>query len=143
MAMNDSDLRQFLVARQAKYRSHDAKALAADHMLEGSVHSPIFATIVGRPAIEHAYAALFQIFPDWLVTFEEAILDGTRAAHPCHVTATHRGEFMGLPGTGRQVDFRGVLLYTLEDGLIAQEWRLYDFTSILLQTGVLRVKPGI
>src|SRR4051794_23899357 len=51
MAMNDGDLRQFLVARQAKYRSHDAKALAADHMLEGSVHSPIFATIVGRPAI--------------------------------------------------------------------------------------------
>src|SRR4029079_6809352 len=100
-AMTDSDLRRFLAARQDKYRSHDAKALAADHTVEGTVHSPIFATVVGRAAIEHAYASLFQVFPDWSVTFDEAILDGGRAAHPCHVTATHLGEFMGLPGTGR------------------------------------------
>lgn len=141
--MTENDARRFLQARQDKYRRHDAKALAADHAAEGSVHSPIFATVVGRPAIEHTYASLFQVFPDWTVTFDDAILDGGRVAHPCHVTATHRGEFMGLPGTGRQVDFRGVLLYTLEDGLIAEEWRFYDFTAILLKTGVLRVKPGV
>ena len=141
--MTDSELRRFLAARQDKYRSHDAKALAADHTAECSVHSPIFATVVGRAAIEHSYASLFQVFPDWSVTFDEAILDGGRAAHPCHVTATHLGEFMGLPGTGRLVDFRGVLLYTLDAGLIAEEWRLYDFTAILVKMGVLRVKPGI
>jgi len=141
--MTDTDARRFLQARQDKYRSRDAKALAADHTAECSVHSPIFATVVGRAAIEHAYASLFQVFPDWSVTFDEAILDGPRAAHPCHVTATHLGVFMGLPGTGRQVDFRGVLLYTLDAGLIAEEWRLYDFTAILVKMGVLRVKPGI
>lgn len=141
--MADNDIRSLLAARQDKYSSRDAKALAADHGLGGTVHSPIFATIVGRPAIEHSYSALFQMFPDWSATFEEAIVDGARVAHPCHVTATHRGEFMGLAGTGRQVDFRGVLLYRIEDGLIAEEWRLYDFTAILLKTGVLRVKPGL
>jgi predicted ester cyclase len=141
--MTDSDIRRFLTARQDKYRSRDAKALAEDHAIEGSVHSPIFATVAGRRAIEQTYTSLFQIFPDWSLTFEDAILDGTRVAHPCHVTATHRGEFMGLPGTGRPVDFRGVLLYTLKDGLIGEEWRLYDFTAILLKTGVLRVKPGV
>ena len=141
--MTETEARRFLQARQDKYRSHDPKALAADHATEGSVHSPIFATVVGRPAIEHTYAMLFQVFPDWSVRFDEAIVDGARVAHPCHVTATHQGEFMGLAGTGRQVDFRGVLLYRLEDGLIAEEWRLYDYTAILLKTGVLRVKPGV
>jgi steroid delta-isomerase-like uncharacterized protein len=141
--MTDSDARAFLKARQDKYRSHDARALAADHSAEGRVHSLIFATVVGRDAIEQSYTALFQMFPDWSITFDEAILDGARVAHPCQVTATHRGDFMGLPGTGRQVDFRGVLLYTLDDSLIAEEWRLYDFTSVLLKTGVLRVKPGV
>lgn len=141
--MTENDTRRFLQARQDKYRGRDAKALAADHAIDGSVHSPIFATVVGRPAIEHTYASLFRMFPDWALTFEEAILDGLRVAHPCHVSATHQGEFMGLPGTGRLVDFRGVLLYRLEDGLIAEEWRLYDFTAILLKTGVLRVKPGL
>lgn len=141
--MTEHDARRFLEARQDKYRSRDAGALAADHATGGSVHSPIFATVVGRPAIERTYASLFQMFPDWALTFEEAIVDGPRVAHPCHVKATHQGDFMGLPGTGRQVDFRGVLLYRLEDGLIAEEWRLYDFTAVLLKTGVLRVKPGV
>jgi predicted ester cyclase len=50
---------------------------------------------------------------------------------------------MGLAGTGRLVEFRGVLLYTLDEGLIAEEWRLYDFTAILVKMGVLRVKPGV
>ena len=37
-----------------------------------------------------------------------------------------------------------VTLYgTLDAGLIAEEWRLYDFTAILVKMGVLRVKPGI
>ena len=31
----------------------------------------------------------------------------------------------------------------LDAGLIAEEWRLYDFTAILVKMGVLRVKPGI
>jgi predicted ester cyclase len=140
--MTDHDLRQFLQARQAKYRDRDAEALAADHTANGTVHSLFFSTVTGRAAIQQSYTSLFQIFPDWETTFEPAILDGARAAHPCRVTGTHQGEFMGLAGTGRRVDFRGVLLYTFEGGLIAEEWRMYDFTSILLKTGVLRVKPG-
>jgi hypothetical protein len=49
---------------------------------------------------------------------------------------THAGHFMGR-GHNR------LLLYTLDAGLIAEEWRLYDFTAILVKMGVLRVKPGI
>ncbi|MDP2055935.1 MAG: hypothetical protein Q8L75_20040 [Acidobacteriota bacterium] len=30
---------------------------------------------------------------------------------------------------------------TLKDGLIVRETRLYDFTSMLMQLGVLRAKP--
>ena len=141
--MTHHDARLFLRARGDKYAGHDPKALAADHTVDGVVHSPMFASVTGRDAIEQSYAALFRIFPDWSITFDEAIIDSSgRAAHPCDVTATHRGEFLGMAGTGRRITFRGVLLYTLVDGLIAEESRLYDFTGLLFQAGVLRARPS-
>jgi hypothetical protein len=34
-----------------------------------------------------------------------------------------------------------VALYELKDGKIVQERRIYDFTGLLIQIGVLKVKP--
>jgi hypothetical protein len=31
----------------------------------------------------------------------------------------------------------------MRDGLIADERRIYDFTGLLIQLGVLRSKPGV
>ncbi len=103
----------------------------------------MFASVTGRDAIEQTYVSLFRIFPDWSLVFDEPIVDSSgRVAHPCNVTATHRGEFLGVAGTGKRIKFRGVLLYTLVDGLITEESRLYDFTGLLFQAGVLRAKPS-
>jgi hypothetical protein len=35
-----------------------------------------------------------------------------------------------------------VFLYELRDGLIVRDRRVYDFTSVLLQIGILKAKPG-
>jgi len=58
------------------------------------------------------------------------------------MSATHVNEFFGLPGTNRRIDFRGARLLHLEGDLIARERRVYDFTGILVQVGVLRAKPA-
>ena len=57
--------------------------------------------------------------------------------------ATHRGDFMGIPGTGRRVEFDCVLILDFQDGKIQRERRVYDFTGMLIQIGVLRGKPAI
>ena len=38
---------------------------------------------------------------------------------------------MGLPPTGKRFGFPVVFLFTLKDGLIAHERRVYDFTGML------------
>ena len=35
------------------------------------------------------------------------------------------------------------MLYRLDDGLIAEERRIYDFTGLLMQVGVLKGKPAV
>jgi ketosteroid isomerase-like protein len=132
----------FLRQRQAKWDRRDPAELTADHAPDGLVRSPMFADVRGRPAIELSYRKLFTVFPDWTIVFDEAIVDGDRAAHPFTVRATHVGNFMGFPGTGRQFTFSGALLYTMRDGLIVEERRVYDFSGLLIQLGVLRSKPA-
>jgi steroid delta-isomerase-like uncharacterized protein len=122
-------------------RSPDA--LCLDHAEAGVVVSPMFGRVQGRAHICSSYASLFAVFPDWEIRFETAIVDESRVAVPFSVNATHVGDFLGLPGTGRRCSFTGASLYELDgDMLIREERRVYDFTGLLAQLGVLRVKPA-
>ena len=132
------------LARQTEgYKQRDAMALAAGYSETAVVSSPMFPRAEGRTAIAHSFAALFRVFPDWEMIFEEPCISGDRAIQPCTVRATQKGDFMGIPGTGKHVEFACVLIFDFKDGLIAHERRIYDFTGMLIQLGVLRGKPAI
>jgi predicted ester cyclase len=103
----------------------------------------MFSRAEGRNAITRSFDTLFRVFPDWEITLEEPCISGDRAMQVCKVKATQRGEFMGIPGTGKRLEFDGVLIFDLRDGLIHRERRIYDFTGVLIQLGVLRGKPAI
>ena len=92
--------------------------------------------------ILESYKALFATFPDWTYNGQQPLVDGSRIAQPFNVQATHSGDFMGLPGSGRRFEIEGVRMFDLADGLIAHERRYYDFTGLLIQLGVLRGKPA-
>ena len=130
----------FLEQRAESYMRRDIPALAKAHAPDGVVHSPLFPDMKGRAAIESSYRTLFSVFPDWELTFDPPIIDDMRVAQAFVVHATHVGEFMGLPGTGRRVKIHGALICTLSDQGIADERRVYDFTGLLIQLGVLRGK---
>ena len=53
--------------------------------------------------------------------------------------ATHRGESFGMPGTAVSKSMAPRCSRS-ENGLIAKDSRLYDFTEMLMQVGVLRAK---
>ncbi len=122
--------------------SHDTAGLASMYADTCRVNSPIFGDLKGSSAVEESNRRLFSVFPDWTMKTESLIIDGNRVAQVFHVHATHQGEFMGLPATGRKAHIRGVRIMTIEDGKIVDELRLYDFTLLLMQIGVLRGKPG-
>src|SRR5512140_2730132 len=140
--MTRQEILAFFADRQARWDAHDAPALAADHAETGTVQSPMHGTRRGRHAITGSYSALFEAFPDWRFVSEELIIDGDHVAQPFAAEATHVGDFMGLAGTNRRFRVQGVRVYELADGLIQSERRYYDFTSLLLQIGVLRGKPA-
>ena len=138
-----SDIRAVFERRTDAWARHDAAELASAYAEDGVVISPMFPRAEGRASIEKSFASLFRVFPDWTVTFEKPCVDGDRVMQPCRVKATHVGEFMGIAGSGKRVEFDCVLVMEIRDGLIAQERRIYDFTGLLIQLGVLRGKPAL
>ena len=122
--------------------SRDAAALADAHTDDGVIYSPIFGEVHGRAAIEKSYRDLFIAFADWTYEPAELVVDGLRAAQLFSVTASHTSELFGVPPTHRRFKFQGVLVLEFRDGKIAVERRLYDFTGLLIQMGVIKAKPG-
>ena len=95
----------------------------------------------GREAIARAYEVFFHAFPDLAMTYDEPLIDGNRVVLIARISGTDRGGFMGMPPTGRSVNFPCVLLFDVSEGEITRERRVYDFTGLAVQVGALKAKP--
>ncbi len=128
--------------RQALWRRRDAAALAQDHSATCVVESPAAGTVTGRQAIEEVYAAWFRAFPDLEMHFTDVLIDNDRAVLTAFCQGTNVGGFMGLPASGKRFKFPVVLISTLAGNEIVHERRIYDFTGMLIQIGMLKAKPA-
>src|SRR5262245_27789672 len=140
--MTHDEVRMLFKHQAEQYNRHDPEALAAGYAEDGTIISPIFKTVKGRKDILQSFRSLFATFPDWHYVGEDLLTEGSRVAQPFLVTATHTGDFLGLPGSGRKFDIHGVRVFELRGAEIIYERRYYDFTALLIQLGVLRGKPA-
>ena len=121
----------------------DVDALAADHATDSVLESPMAGgTVNGREAIARIYRGLFAGFPDVAVDWSDLVIDGDRVVEMGTMSGTDTGGFMGLPPTGRRFCIPIALIFTFKDGQIAHERRVYDFTGMLVQIGLLKTKPA-
>lgn len=140
--MTRDDILALFARRNLLWNAHDARGLAADHLEGGVVESPLAGgEITGSDKITKVYQKLFDTFTDLRLEQEELTIDGDRVALLASVTGTDNGGFMGLSPTGRPARVGVAFFYRLLDGRIAEERRVYDFSGLLIQIGVLKAKP--
>lgn len=77
-------------------------------------------------------------FPDFATTIEQLLADGDWVAFRLRHRGTHRGEFLGVAPTGRQVEFTSVVFNRVQDRIVVENWGLHDNETLLkqLMTGV-------
>jgi len=75
------------------------------------------------------------VFPDWGVTVEDLIAEGDKVVVRATGRGTHRGEFMGIPPTGRHVAVTWIAIYRVKDGKLAEHWQNLDELGLLKQLG--------
>ena len=65
------------------------------------------------------------------------VADAEKVAVRWRFTVDHTGPFAGVAGSGKRIAFDGMVLYRLEDGLIAETWLHINELSLLTQIGAL------
>jgi len=140
--MSRDEIEALVAHRQVAWDAGDAHALAQDHSEDCIVDSPLGGgETKGREAIERLYATYFRAFTDLKMERKDLLIDGQRAALHATASGTDHGGFMGMAPTKRGVRISIVFMYAFENGLIAHERRIYDFTGLLVQVGMLKAKP--
>jgi steroid delta-isomerase-like uncharacterized protein len=141
--MERRDLERISERYLSAMNQHNARSLASLYAVDCQVESPLFSSLRGRAAVEASYQQWFAIFPDIEFKPESTVIDPPTLAVTTLNTATHEGELFGLAATHKRIEFRSVRVVSMgDDGLIAKERRVYDFTGLLVQLGVLRARPA-
>jgi steroid delta-isomerase-like uncharacterized protein len=147
MVITDSEIRALLDQFVEAWRRQDPKGMAACYAEDCVIVSPIFNKISSRAQVEQAYTDLFRAFANQTITVDDIVISNesepARSVLVCTLTSTHVGEIFGMPASGKRIERTIAFIQTLTaDRHIARETRIYDFTSMLVQLGVLRVKTG-
>jgi predicted ester cyclase len=141
--MTREDLRVTADNYVKAWQRRDPVAIGQHHALDGVMESLIYSRLHGRKAIEDAARAFFTSFPDARFIIDAVIVDVPQVAVFTTVDGKHVNEFFGMPGTNRHLEFQsGWLLEMNEDLLIVSGRRIFDFTGLLVQLGILRAKPA-
>jgi steroid delta-isomerase-like uncharacterized protein len=92
----------------------------------------------GGPAGLKQWVAIFQAaFPDLYSEVDDVISDGDRVVERFHAGGTHRGDFFGIPPTGRSGTTTGINIFRVVDGRIAEHWGNSDDLGLMVQLGVI------
>ncbi len=77
-------------------------------------------------------------FPDLRLDPEDVLASGDKVVTRARATGTHRGELMGMPPTGKNVDVQLIDIMRFdEDGLVAEHWGVVDMLAMMQQLGVV------
>jgi steroid delta-isomerase-like uncharacterized protein len=92
------------------------------------------------PGIEGARQFIgmyLQAFPDTRMVVEDQVAEGDKVVTRWTATATHQGELMGMPPTGKSARVTGITINRLEGGKIVEEWGIFDQLGMLQQLGAI------
>ncbi|WP_162051473.1 ester cyclase [Pontibacter pamirensis] len=81
------------------------------------------------------FSTFRSAFPDLEVKVDHMVADDDNVSIAYTVTGTHKGDFMGIPATGKQMKARGVQIARFENGKIVERWGSSDELGILKQIG--------
>ena len=92
----------------------------------------------GQEGVKFFVNGIRDAFPDIRPkTVEPTLVDGDLEAARVVLTGTHEGELMGVPPTGRTVEFESIDIIRVEDGKVAEHWGVTDTMTLMQQIGAI------
>ena len=91
----------------------------------------------GREGLKQVISTFRTAFPDIRWVIEEMVAEGDKVFSRFTWHGTHRGEFLGVPATGRQISVMGMVVDRVVAGKMVESQILMDSLSMMRQLGVI------
>jgi steroid delta-isomerase-like uncharacterized protein len=91
----------------------------------------------GPEAFKQTRTMMYAGFPDLHWTIEEMVAEGEKVAERLTARGTHEGEFMGVPPSGKRVEFPGQAIFHISEGKILEVRGMPDMLGLMQQIGAV------
>jgi predicted ester cyclase len=136
--MSVQDDNKALVRRFVDYINNDNLA-PIDKFVATSYtyHNSSMPEVNDLVSVKEFNAMAYSAFPDIRFTIEDLVAEGDKVVYRYSARATHKGEFMNIAATGKQITFTGIVISRVADGKFQEDWESMDGTYVLQQLGAV------
>jgi len=112
---------------------------AGDYCTDDVVwHGNSLGEVSGLENLTALLTAFLGALPDLVAEEQDVIASDDLVVVRLIVTATHRGDLLGIPATGRRVQWNAIDIYRVaDDGKISEEWAADDMAAFASQLGAI------
>ena len=100
-------------------------------------HGPAGFGDMDLAAMKQVMPAYFTAFPDLHWTVDDLIAEGDKVVSRYTCRATHQGELMGIPATGKVVTWTCILISRFAGGKCVEDWEEADMLGLFQQLGAI------
>jgi predicted ester cyclase len=94
--------------------------------------------LVSNESLKQIAPATVAAFPDMEMAVQELIGEGEIVAVRVSASATHLGDFRGIPPTGKRWEATASAWYQVQDGKISDFWVNWDWLAIMEAIGAVQ-----
>jgi predicted ester cyclase len=120
---------------QTVFNDHHTDRAAEFLARDVTWHGGTLGTMDGVDHVAAMVRGIIAALPDLTATEQDIIAEGDTVAVRYVVEATHTGDLLGIPATGRRVRWDAVDVYRVGNGTIVEEWVGDDLLAILVNLG--------
>jgi steroid delta-isomerase-like uncharacterized protein len=129
---NKRIVREFI---ETAFNQHEADKAAASLTPDMKWHGGTLGTVEGRENVAGLVRTIVDALPDLHNVEQDIIAERDIVAVRAVVEATHEGDLLGIPASGRHVQWDAVDVYRVADGKIAEEWAADDLLAFVYGVG--------
>ncbi len=100
-------------------------------------HNPAPGQKPGFEGVKEVFAQMSSAFPDMKMEVQEIIAEGDFVCARIYFSGTQKGEFMGMPSTGKSFKTDGYDFVRLVNGKVAERWGISNDMSMMMQLGMM------
>ena len=142
--MDGQELQEFIDRYNAAWNDHDVEAIVSMHTDDSVFENHVTGDVnVGRDQIARAISGIFAVFPDLAFEARRAYIRDDLVVQEWTARGTHEGTMtrsgMEVAPTGKKVEYRGMDVIPIREGLVARKDVYSDSVTLLRQLGLTEI----